>query len=354
MIDPGAFARLLCDWCLEPQPGQQVLVASSTLAIPLVRALNGEILERGAWPVLRLSFPEQMAEFFAHARDKQLDAVAPLELLEARSIDVVVSVDAPGELPALAHVDPQQIMRAMRAREPIQRARRTKRWCNTQWPTPALARRAGMTEESYAAFLGHALFLDQADPVAAWRALSDRQSALVQRLAGVSQLRIEAQGTDLSLRVEGRTWINSDGKRNMPSGEIFTGPHEDSASGTIRFTIASHRRGVEVSGVELTFEDGEVVAARASEGDAYLQAALATDPGARRVGELGIGTNTGIDRATGSTLLDEKIGGTVHLALGRSYPETGGLNASALHWDLVCDLRDGGRLTADGETVSIS
>ncbi len=149
----------------------------------------------------------------------------------------------------------------------------------------------------------------------------------------------------------GRTWINSDGRRNMPSGEVFTGPHEDSANGTIRFTVPTSPRGVEVSGVQLSFRDGKVVAAAADRGDEYLQAALDTDPGARLLGELGIGSNTGIDRPTGHILFDEKMAGTIHLALGRSYPETGGTNASALHWDLICDLRQGGRLSADGETI---
>jgi aminopeptidase len=137
----------------------------------------------------------------------------------------------------------------------------------------------------------------------------------------------------------------------MPSGEVFTGPHERSAQGTIRFDVPSEMRGAEVAGVELTFVDGEVVAARADRGDERLQATLATDPGARYLGELGIGTNAGIDRATGSTLLDEKIAGTIHLALGRSYPETGGTNASAVHWDLICDLRCGGRVSVDGEAL---
>ena len=354
MIDAGAFARLLCDWCLEPQPGQQVLVASSTLGAPLVRAMYRELLGRGAWPVIRLSFPEQMADFLSHAREEQLDSFPPLELLDAESMDATVGIDAPADRRALAEVDPGRIVRALRARTPIQKARTSKRWCNTQWPTPALAAGAGMTEDEYAAFLTGALFLDQADPVGAWRALSMRQATLVERLAGVRELRIEAEGTDLRLNVEGRTWINSDGRRNMPSGEVFTGPHESSANGTIRFTIPSTHRGIEVTGIELTFRDGEVVSARAQEGGGYLEAALATDAGSRRLGELGIGTNPGIDRATGSTLLDEKMAGTVHLALGRSYPETGASNESALHWDLICDLRAGGRITADGDPLSIS
>ena len=177
------------------------------------------------------------------------------------------------------------------------------------------------------------------------------QAGLIERLAGAHELRIEADGTDLTLRVEGRTWVNSDGRRNMPSGEVFTGPLETSANGTIRFTVPSSPRGVAVEDVELTFRDGEVVGARAARGQDYLDRTLATDPGARRLGEIGIGTNRGIDRPIGAILFDEKIGGTVHLALGRSYPETGGLNESAVHWDLICDLRQGGRLSADGEVV---
>jgi aminopeptidase len=241
--------------------------------------------------------------------------------------------------------------RVVRSRAPLTELRMAKRWCGTLWPTPAGAQQAGMGDDAFAAFVRGALFLDQPDPAAAWRELGAFQAGLVERLSGARELRIEAPGTDLTLRVGGRTWVNSDGKRNMPSGEVFTGPLEDSANGTIRFTVPSSPRGVAVEDVELTFRDGEVVAARAGRGDAYLQRTLATDPGARRLGEIGIGTNRGIDRPIGAILFDEKIGGTVHLALGRSYPETGGVNESAVHWDLICDLRDGGRLTADREVV---
>ena len=208
-----------------------------------------------------------------------------------------------------------------------------------------------MSERAYADFVERALFLDGSDPVAAWAALRDRQAQVIERLAPAREIHIEAAGTDLRLNVEGRTWINSDGRRNMPSGEVFTGPHEGSATGVIRFDVPSNRRGADVAGVELTFAQGEVVASRADVGDEHLQAALGIDAGARFLGELGIGTNTGIDRATGSTLLDEKIAGTVHLALGNSYPETGGTNDSALHWDLICDLRKGGGVRVDGDVV---
>jgi aminopeptidase len=203
----------------------------------------------------------------------------------------------------------------------------------------------------FAAFVRRALFLDRDDPVKAWRGLAAFQDELIARLRDVRELRIEADGTDLTLSVAGRTWVNSDGKRNMPSGEVFTGPVEDSAEGRVRFTVRSAPAGIEVEGVELELRGGEVVAARAEKGADYLRRALETDAGARRLGEIGIATNFGIDRPVGVTLFDEKIGGTVHLALGRSYPETGGKNVSALHWDLILDLRFGGALFADGRPL---
>jgi aminopeptidase len=350
--DPEAFAALLCDWCLDVQPGQQVLVHATTLAEPLLTELHAAILDRDAWPYLRVALPATEANFYRHAHDRHLDGFPPLQLTEVGSADAIIHVDAPLNTNALADVDPTLVQRAAVARVPLREAAIALHRVSTIWPVPALAQRAAMSEAGYAAFVARALFLDRADAGAAWRELSDRQSLLVEQLSTARTIRIEADGTDITLDVTGRTWINSDGRRNMPSGEVFTGPHERSANGTIRFTVPSSR-GATVSGVALTFEDGEVVAATAEHGQAQLDAALATDAGARFLGELGIGTNAGIDRATGSTLLDEKMAGTVHLALGRSYPETGGTNVSALHWDLICDLRQGGRLSADGEPVVV-
>lgn len=352
MIDADAFAALLCDWCLEPAGGEQILVSTTTLAHELAAALHRAILRRGAWPLLRIAPAGIERDFYELASDAQLDGFAPLELTETQAVDAALRIGAPANVRQLAGVDPALITRAARARRPVQEARLARRWCGTLWPTSALAQQAGMGDSEYAAFVAGALFLDRPDPVQAWRELSAAQDHLVRRLSSAREIRIEAEGTDLRLNVEGRTWINSDGKHNMPSGEVFTGPLETSAEGTIRFTVPSNHGGAEVVGVELTFRAGEVVDARADRGEEYLREALATDPGARFLGELGIGTNPGIDRATGSTLLDEKMAGTVHLALGRSYPETGGVNASALHWDLICDLRAGGRLSADGETIA--
>jgi aminopeptidase len=351
VIDARAFARLLTGYCLEVEPGQQVVISSTTLAAPLLLELQRELLARDAWPLLRVELPGQAETFWDAARDRHLDEIAPAALAEAEGTDASLRIQAPDNTQALAGVDPARSARAARAAAPMREAMLARRWCLTIWPTAALAQQAGMGTAAFGALVERALFLDRADPVAAWRELHDRQERLVERLSRASELRIEAEGTDLRLQVEGRTWINSDGKRNMPSGEVFTGPHETSAEGRIRYTIPSSPRGTLVSGIELEFRAGEVVAASAERGDDVLQSALGTDPGARRLGEIGIGTNFGLDRAVGNILLDEKIGGTVHLAVGRSYPETGGVNESAVHWDMICDLRRGGRLTADGEPV---
>ena len=344
------FARLLTDYCLEVQPGQQVLVSASTAAAPLLLALQKEILEREAWPLLRPSLPGQDEGFWRTARDAQIDGFPSSELAEAEKIDASLRIIASENANALAGVDPALLSRAARARAPLREVVLARRWSITLWPTPSAAQQAGMGTADFEAFVARALFLDREDPAAAWGELRAFQAGLIERLAPAREIHIEAPGTDLRLNVEGRTWINSDGKRNMPSGEVFTGPHETSAEGVIRYTIPTSPRGVVVEDVTLEFRAGKVVSARAERGDAYLQAALETDPGARYLGELGIGTNFGIDRAIGTILFDEKIGGTVHLALGRSYPETGGTNDSVVHWDMICDLRQGGRVSADGVT----
>jgi aminopeptidase len=351
VVDPARFADLLVGYCLEVEPGQTVLVRSTTAAAPLLLELQRAVLERDAWPALRVELPGQAPAFYAHARDRHLDEPPPLELAEAGRVDALLGIQAPTAARELEGVPPERIGRLARGRRAVRERTMQRRWCSTLWPTPVLAEGSGLPPGAYEAFVARALFLDRDDPVAAWRALAAFQDRVIARLKDARELRLQAEGTDLVLGVQGRTWVNSDGRRNMPSGEVFTGPHERSANGTVRFTVRSAPAGIDVDGVRLTFRDGEVVDARAEVGQAHLDRALATDDGARRLGEVGIGTNGGIDRPTGTILFDEKIGGTVHLALGRSYPETGGRNESALHWDLICDLRRGGRLLADGEVV---
>ena len=351
-LDAARFADLLVGYCLDVQPSEEVLVRSTTLAEPLLLEVQRAILARDAWPLLRVELPGSTAAFHEHARDVHLDGFPEVSFAEARKAHCQLAIQAPENTRALTGIEPERLARAGRARKPLRDQLMKKRWCSTLWPTQANAQHAGMSLAAFEAFVERALFLDQPDPVRSWGELRAFQAQLIARLEHGKELRIQAPGTDLRLGVGGRTWVNSDGRRNMPSGEVFTGPHENSASGRIQFDLPSSPAGVEVSGVTLELRDGEVIGARAEKGDEYLRHALATDDGARRIGEVGIGTNFGIQQPVGAILFDEKIGGTVHVALGRSYPETGGKNESALHWDLICDLRTGGRISVDGWTIA--
>ena len=345
------WATLLVDYCLRVAPGETILIASELEARPLVEACYREVVRRGAHPIVRIELPG-LAEFFAaEANEAQLAHLSPVSIREAESCDGRIRISAETDTRSMRGIDPARQAIVDRARAPLRELASQKRWVLTQYPTAAYADDAGMSRDDYEAYVASAMFLDRDDPVAAWKALGQRQAGLAEFMAGVQEVRIEGDGTDLTLSVAGRAWINSDGRRNMPSGEIFTGPIEDSARGRLRCSFPVCRSGREVVGIALEFEAGLVTSARADEGGDYLESMLGLDPGARRLGELGIGLNPGIDRFTGSILYDEKIGGTVHLALGNSYPETGGTVKSALHWDLIVDLRRGGRITADGRVV---
>jgi aminopeptidase len=208
-----------------------------------------------------------------------------------------------------------------------------------------------MSLRDYEDFVYAATFADQPDPVQSWRTVHDRQQQLVDWLRGKERVEVRGPNIDLQLSIAGRTFINSDGKRNMPSGEIFTGPVEDSANGWVRFTYPAIRGGREVEGVEFELRDGKVVQARATKNEEYLLSQLDSDEGSRYLGEFAIGTNYQIQRFTKSILFDEKIGGTIHMAVGAGYPETGSRNRSSVHWDFICDMRHDSEIRVDGELI---
>jgi aminopeptidase len=345
------WARLLVDYCLRVERGETIVLSASVIARPLVEVCFKEIVDRGGHPLLRLEIPGLHEYFLENAGDDQLSYLPPEALFEAQKVAARIRIAAETDLHAMSNVEPRRQATYDRAREPIRKAARHGRWVLTQYPTPAYAEAARMALDEYEDFVARAMFLDREAPQTAWQDLGRRQAGLAEFMAGVKSIRIEAQDTDLELSVAGRTWINSDGRRNMPSGEIYTGPLEESAHGRLKCGFPVCRDGREIAGIELDLKAGQVVSARASEGEDYLHAMLELDQGARRLGELGLGLNSGIDRFTGSILYDEKIGGTIHLALGQSYPETGGTNQSALHWDLIVDTRTDGRITADGRVV---
>jgi aminopeptidase len=342
------YASLLADYCLQLRPGQTVLIEGQTPALPLLEALQQACLERGAFPIVHALSAANNPIFYG---GEWVEKTNPAMLEIIRNSDAFLRIDSAANPLELASVSPEQLSNYRKSWKPFSEIRMKKRWCITLYPTPGYAQQAGMGTVEFASFVERAMYLDKPDPVAAWLELSRFQAALIERLKPVKQIRIQAPATDLTLNVEGRTWINSDGKRNMPSGEVFTGPLETSAEGEVSFNLPVVVSGQRVGGVYLRFEAGKVVEAKAEQGEAYLLKMLDTDPGARFLGELGIGTNFGIDRPTGFILYDEKIGGSIHLAVGSGYPETGSSNQSAIHWDLILDLRQGGRILADGEVL---
>lgn len=343
--DAAKHAALLTHYCLNTQPSERLLISSSTAALPLVQEINLAMLQAGARPVLHLTYPGQQEDLVQFGTDELLDQVHPADVEDMRAMDGTLRILTPADpIPC----DPVKRARLMASRQALTEARAKKKWSLSLYPTPEAAAKAQMSEAEFEDFVMRAMFLDTEDPVRAWQKVNQHQAELIEQLSQAKQIRIEGPDTDISLQIGGRTWANSDGKRNMPSGEVFTGPLENSANGVITFDVPTVYAGQMVKGVRLEFKDGEVVFARAEEGQETLLAALETDEGAKRLGELGIGTNTGISRSTTNILFDEKISGTVHLALGRSYPETGGQNKSAIHWDLITDLRQGGRVSLDG------
>ena len=351
------WANVLVDYSTEVKPDETVAISGGVAAEPLLRAIYRAVLERGAHAVLSPSFTEAQTDLLELGSDEQLQFISPLERWARAEATVTIDILASTNTRALSGIDPARQTVWNRARTEMREiaaqraARGERRWALTIYPTAAFAQDADMSTGAFASFLEAACMLDRPDPVAAWRDLSARQARMIAWLKDRAEIRVVAPGTDLRLNVAGRAWINSDGKRNFPSGEVFTGPVEESAEGHIHFTYPVVTQGREIADIRLRFAGGVVVDASAAKNEAFLIETLDTDPGARRLGEFAFGTNDGIDRWTRNILLDEKIGGTVHMALGSGYPETGSSNRSAIHWDLICDLRTSGEVMADGHIV---
>ena len=348
----GKLASVLVEYSVEAGEGDQVLISGEVGAGPLIRALYARLLQVGATPVTQTSLPGMQELFFEHARDVHYREIPSIRRFTSEEADAQIVIHSPSNTRALANVDPSKQQALQKRNKPLSEMVLEKdRWVVTLFPTEALAQEAHMSLSEYEEFVFEAMGLNEKDPVRYWNEKSAEQERLIGRLEEAREIRIVGPETDLTLSVEGRTFVNSAGRRNMPCGEVFTGPIEDSASGHVYFGVPAAIGGREVAGVTLRFEDGKVVGSEAEKGGEYLESLLDTDAGARYLGEIGIGTNYNIGRASGNVLFDEKLGGTVHLAIGRSYKETGGRNDSSVHTDLVCDLRAGGELYADGELI---
>jgi aminopeptidase len=360
MSDPRVtkLAELLVNYSLELRPGQIVRIDGATVATPLATEVYRYALAAGAHPRTRMEIDGLDVIAVCESSEEQLTFVSEIDRFEVENVDAIVTIWADRNTRSLSQADPQRVSRRIASRRALINRfweridEGNARWVGTRFPTDAHAQDAEMSLAEYEDFVYGACHVqgDQ-DPVAHWRAVSVELNARARELEAVRELRIVGPDTDLTLNVEGRSWLAADGKLNMPDGEIFTSPVETETEGEIRFSFPAIFQGRGVEDVRLRFEGGRVVHAQATDGDDYLQSLLDMDDGSCILGEIAFGMNYEIDRFTRDILFDEKIGGTLHLALGSSFKKLGGQNESGLHWDMICDLRADGEIYADGELV---
>ncbi len=356
MPDPRVtmLAKVLTGYSLDLKPGQQFWLRTTPLAQELNLAVYTEAVKAGASVWVQQSIAGADEAFYRYASDEQLDFVSPVSKLIVDTFDASLSILAAENTRSLAGVDPMRIARGRKAGGKLSQtlmqrgADGTHRWCVTLYPTPAQAQDANMSLGDYAEFVYAAGMLNDPDPVAYWQNEGKRQQQVAARLRGHDQIELKGANLDITLCITGRDFETSDGRYNFPDGEIFTSPAEDSVSGWIRFKYPGIYAGQEVEDIQLWFENGKVVKEQAAKNQELLTSLLNTDAGARVLGELGIGTNYGITHFSKNMLFDEKMGGTIHFAVGQGFPECGGKNESALHWDMLCDMADS-EIRVDGE-----
>jgi aminopeptidase len=350
------YAKVLINYSLEIKKGQRLLIMSSYLAQPLLNECYKEALKAGAFPELRVDINGTDKVFYDYAGPEQLEYVSPLTKYVYDNYDAMLRIEALFNVKELQNVDPAKKQAASMARAELNRvfmkraAQDSLRWTLCVFPTDSMAQEAGMSLSEYEEFVYSACFLFDDNPVAQWNRLKDDQQKMVDLLNKKTLIRFAGSDIDISFSTKGKTWLNSGGTTNMPSGEVFTAPLEDSVNGRIRFSYPGIFMGQEIEDIVLEVKSGEVVGWDAKKGKELL-ANLMDIPGARRFGEVAIGTNYGITKFTRNMLFDEKIGGTIHMAVGAAYPQTGGTNESSVHWDLLADMKTGGRIFADDELI---
>jgi aminopeptidase len=354
MVDPRIerLAKLCVHYSVDVKPKEKVLILGNTLAFPLMHEIYKECLLSDAYPYIMPNL-DTAYTFFTHAKEHQLKFVSPFEKFTSENIDVRISVSCEPNPKGLTSIDPARIRIHAVSRLELSAvfykrvAEGKLRWTVLPYPINAEAQEASMSLAEYEDFVYSSCLVDKDDPIANWKKIHKQQEKICEFLNQASEIRMVGEHTDLAFNVRGRTWVNCDGKENMPDGEVFTAPIENSANGEIRFTFPAIATGREVEDITLSFEDGKVVKASAAKGDEFLQQILKIE-GADRIGEASIGTNYAITKFIKNMLFDEKMGGTIHIALGNSYPESGGVNKSAIHWDILKDMNDG-EIYADGK-----
>ena len=351
------LADLLVNYSVKVRPGDKVAIQGESQAEPLHKALYTKVLQAGGHPFFVISPSGTSELFYRYASDEQLKHIPPPTKLINDTYDVTIYAGGEENTKSLTGVDPAKLVMRQQARTEMRKyfleraARGEVRWTYVLFPTNAYAQDAEMGLAEYEDFVYQACLGDINDPVGYWERFSARQQKVADWLIGKKNIHVTAPETDLTFSIAGRTFLNCDGHENMPDGEVFTGPVEDSMNGHVYFSYPSIENGHEVSGIRLWFENGKAVKATAEKNQEFLVKTLDTDEGARRIGEFAFGNNTGITKFTRQILFDEKIGGSFHIALGASYPETGGKNVSAIHWDMICDMRRGGKVTVDGQLL---
>ncbi len=353
------LAHILVDHSTGVKQGERVAIETTTNASVLVSAIYELVLQRGGHPHVLLNLPEQEKLFFKHASDDQLAFTPAFQKLVTEEFEVYIRVRADidplalRDVPANKQTLRQKGMAQVRNRMLQRGATDALRWVLTQFPTEGYAREAGMSLPEYSSFLLSACHADEktADPVAYWKSIQSDQSRMINLIEGHDKVKLQGPNVDLTLSIKGRKFNNSHGKHNLPDGEIYTGPVENSVDGWVCFSYPAIYQAQAVEGVELKFEKGRVTSGKAQVGESLLLAVINSDEGSHYLGEFAIGTNYEIDRFTRNILFDEKLGGTFHIALGAGYPETGSRNTSSIHWDMICDMRTDSVMSVDGELI---
>ncbi|MBE0669868.1 MAG: aminopeptidase [Anaerolineales bacterium] len=359
-IRVSKFANVLVQHSARVVPGDRILLEGTTAAEPLLRELYIQILEKGGNPHLMVALPGTMPfsqdeMYLTYAKDTQLDFVPTFYKLAYDQFEGRIRIHSATNTKGTSNIDPAKIQRRSKATSVITEAQFRRggagefKWVTTLYPTEAYAQDANMSLKEYEDFVFGAVHTNEDDPIAFWNSVKEKQQSAVDFMKGKNQVVLRGPNVDLTLSVKGRTFMNSFGTFNMPDGEIYTGPVEDSVNGWVKFTYPANYGGTSVEGAELTFSNGRVSAAKAEKNQDFLLKTLDSDAGSRHLGEFAIGTNFDIQQFTGNILFDEKIGGSFHMALGAGYPETGSKNKSSIHWDMICDMRTDSEILVDGE-----
>ena len=350
-------AEVILKYSLDLKKGEKIVIVGDVVTLPLIKESYRLAVELGALPQVMINSEELKEILLKGGSEEQIKYVPESVKKAFETVDVLLSFFGGTNTRMLSNVNPEKLKLSAQGSSEITRiffervAKKELRWCGTMFPNQANAQEASMSVSEYEDFVYGAGYIDSKDPIAEWKKIEKKQEGICNILNGKKHLRIVSKDTDLKMSIEGRKWINCCGRVNFPDGEVFTGPVEDSVEGHIRFSFPGIYGGREIEDIQLTFERGNVIKATAAKGQELLEQLLETDKGARYVGEIAAGTNYNIKKFTRHMLFDEKIGGTVHLAIGRSIPESLGKNQSAIHWDMLCDMKKGGKIYADGELV---